>query len=406
MIAFSCDKYDILKENNDSIINKKKIRNKKLKIKIDNSNNINDLKNNITCTIHNPKDLTISTPVFNRKYKFEDDELQVIDYPYQKEKKLNDNFFDFVAPVIPKKDDNWLLEKEIINYKFNKTLDNEKHNENILEFNEVNKINKNYNKHDISAYFDSDYKKNNSMKNSINGTITTKNYLTKNNYNYIIKNNTLVNANKIEKNKSYNCFNNIINKNKYYFNNIQLDPSNETICNEHRYNKKLPHKIEKGHRKLKYKIPINHNIINDKLHPIKNKLINHVVFRRKKKKINSDIKINDKQYKNNNSNHILQNSCSSTLINQRINYYVNNKNKNFNGRNERFIAQNKTNQLNDITNLNTLPKSGRKTYFRNFSENNAFENTRINKIKHIRVRLKPNICLSTQDSFYRNILST
>ena len=426
-----CNSYNIIKEDSLTITKKKK-QNENLKIDLDNFSYTNYLDNNIHIPTLSVNSLLKSANLCNRTYNIKDDELQIIDYPYQNDQEESDNFLDFVPPIIPSKDESWFTEKNIENYNFKKTISVWKKDEDILKLKTIDKLNKDDNNFNMNYKFLPKYEKKDTVKDTINGKITTKNHLTEINNNYIIINNTHVNnadiiintnintnvntntnsnPNSNLNNKSQNkiCRNitQYINKNKKYYDSIKLCllKQKDNISGHEYYKNARPHRNEKNTKKLAYKtLNETKNITNDQLQTLKKNYINNnfreIRNRNKpKKKTNID---NNRELLNINRSNIPK-DCNKTMTEQKSSFIpghlkiINNNMKGKNEKDGRFSIQEIfSSKLNNITNTNTYFKVRRKNCLSAYNKNHLFMSSEINKYNRIRNNLKTSLSLTNK----------
>ena len=425
MITFPCISYDTLKEDVHLSTSKRDAPKKKITINLESFNNINFYKNITPCPTLRPKNLITSDQVFFKKNDLEDDDLQVIDYPYQNKRLESDRFFDFVPPIIPSKDENWIPENNMINCNFNKILVNEKNDENNLKSKKKNELSKNDNKNNMNNNFISDNEKNNIIK--VKNKTKTKKKLINNNKKYITINNTEINnddatiysntnsitntnsiKNKNKKNKSFRCITNYSNKNDYY-NTIEFgDLREKAVSHKRQYSNKLYNKTEKNIIKLIHKASIQkNNIINDQFYSIKKRFLNNNFYNK--------ININNPKSKTgrgNNKKFLSSNNCHNfqdfhrAIAAKKILYTPYNEiaiNNNFKckSKSKRFFAECKFNQLLNRINKIAFPKSGRKSCFSSNYNSSGLDNTENikNNNNNVQISLKSNVSLTTTDVF-------
>ena len=297
MFNFSCQSY-FSKDDIHLSTTKKKNNNNK-------NQNIKEKVNILNKIIKNKESINNIDQVPST----EEDELQIIDYPYMN-KRISENFFDFAKPFFPSEDTNYIPEDSLKNCNFNKCFS--KDIPNVLENNVLKEINKNdkklLNENNIPNKIikENENENDDTIKDKSTGVIISSEYI--NNFHNNLKNYILI---KNSSNKNISVDNNINYKNAEIKSTFNLRKNSEKILTSRKNIKKIINNKNKNKNN-------NGTNLNDK--SVKSQILSN-----SNKKINSFKKYNisyfnanSKIQQDNNSHFIDQKKRKKTISNKKI----------------------------------------------------------------------------------------
>ena len=336
MFNLSCQSYEYPKDDEHLCITKRK--------KNDNNKNKNVIeKVKILYKTENNKELINN---IDQIPLTEEDELQIIDYPYMN-KRISENFFDFSKTFFPSEDTNLFPEASVKNCNSNQFFSRDIPN--ILENNVLNELNKNNKKSNENTKSNKNIDENenendDTIKDQSTGVIVSP--VCNNNFNDNLKNYILIKT-PTDKNINYKNYSN--------YKNIQMKPSINIRKNSEVILIRSKNKKNTSKNKIKN---ANHSNLNEKS-------VKSQILKKSNEKINTAKKYN-----------IRFNTNSKKHQNNNYHFFEQKKKKNY------VLSKNiPMNYKNKISHLAEKNKNNKVKVHKKFSQNDVWKSKK--NVSHI-----------------------